>query len=111
MSRTLPACDVAVIERPEIRAAPRDDLARPSSTSGRAAVQDLQLELGPWGSYLREIAISVHAGHGDSDRSGVVENGIYQANEIPDATLHKDPRESHWLYCDHFHEILGGLTP
>jgi pimeloyl-ACP methyl ester carboxylesterase len=110
MSRTLPACDVAVIERPEIRAALRDDLARPSSTAGRAAVQDIRLELGPWGFGLREIAISVHVWHGDFDRNVVVESGIYQANEIPDATLHKIPREGHWLYCDHFHEILDSLT-
>jgi pimeloyl-ACP methyl ester carboxylesterase len=110
MSRTLPACDVAVIERPEIRASLRDDLARPSSTAGRAAVQDLRLELRPWGFCLREIAISVHVWHGDSDRNVVVESGIYLANEIPDATLHKVPREGHWLYFDHFHEILDSMT-
>ena len=110
MSRTLPACDVAVIERPEIRAALRDDLAHPSSTAGRAGVQDLRLELRPWGFDLREIAISVHVWHGESDRNVVVQNGIYQANEIPNATLHKIAREGHWLYCDHFQEILDSLT-
>jgi pimeloyl-ACP methyl ester carboxylesterase len=110
MSRTLPACDVAVIERPEIRAALRDDLAHPSWTAGRAGVQDLQLELRPWGFWLREIAISVDVWHGESDRNVVVENGIYQANEIPNATLHKIAGEGHWLYCNHFHEILDSLS-
>ncbi len=73
-------------------------------------MQDLQLELGPWGFGLREIAISVHVWHGDSDRNVVVENGIYQANKIPDATLHEIPLEGHWLYCDRFDEILDDLT-
>jgi pimeloyl-ACP methyl ester carboxylesterase len=111
MSRTLPACDVAVIERPEIHAALRDDLARAlSRTAGRAAVQDLQLELRPWGFRLRQIPISVHVWHGDADRNVVVENGIYQANEIPDTTLHQVPHEGHWLHYDHFDEILDDLT-
>ena len=110
MSRTLPTCDVAVIERPEIRAALRDDLAHPSSTAGRAGIQDLRLELRPWGFLLHEIAISVHVWHGESDRNVVVENGIYQADEIPSAILHKIAGEGHWLYCDHFHEILDSLN-
>ena len=110
MSRILPSCDVAVIERAEVRASLRDDIARPSSTAGRAGVQDLRLELRPWGFYVREIAISVHVWHGDSDRNVVVENGIYLANEISGATLHKIAREGHWLYCDHFSEILDNLS-
>jgi hypothetical protein len=66
MSRTLRACDAAVLERLEIRGALRDDLARPPSTAGRAAVQDdLPLERRPWGIFLRENAISVHVWHGD----------------------------------------------
>jgi pimeloyl-ACP methyl ester carboxylesterase len=110
MTRNLPVCDVAVVERPEIRAALRDDLVHPSATAGRAAVQDLQLELEPWGFSLREIAIAVHVWHGSSDRNVVVENGIYQADEIPDATLHLVPREGHWLLGDHCREILDALT-
>jgi pimeloyl-ACP methyl ester carboxylesterase len=107
MSRTLPTCDAAVIERPEIRAALRDDLARPpASTAGRAAVQDILMELGPWGFRLPDIAISVHVWHGDLDRNVVVANGIYQANEIPRATLHEIRHEGHWLVYDHFDEIL-----
>jgi pimeloyl-ACP methyl ester carboxylesterase len=111
MSRILPACDVAVIERPEVRAALRDDIAHPSSTAGRTGVQDLRLELRPWGFSLREIGISVQVWHGDSDRNVVVECGIYLANEIPLATLHRIAGEGHWLLCDHFHEILDSLSP
>lgn len=109
MSRILPTCDVAVIERPDVRAALRDDIAHPSSTAGRSAVQDLRLELQPWGFSLREIAISVHVWHGESDRNVVVESGIYQANQIPNAMLHTIAGEGHWLYCDHFDEILDNL--
>jgi Domain of unknown function (DUF1772) len=70
MSRTLPACDAAVIERPEVRAALRADLARrPASTAARAAIQDLQAELKSWGFPLADIAVPVHVWHGDLDRN------------------------------------------
>jgi len=111
MSRTLPACDAAVFERPDIRAAVREDLARPvASTAGRAAMQDLALELRPWGFRLRDIALPVHVWHGDLDRNVLVESGAYQANEIPDATLHRLPREGHLLVYSHFDDILDSLA-
>lgn len=111
MGRTLPACDAAVIERPEIRAAVRDDLQRPlASTAGRAAMQDLTLELSPWGFRLQDIALSVHVWHGDLDRNVVVESGNYQANEIPHATMHRLPRDGHWLVYTHFADILDSIA-
>jgi pimeloyl-ACP methyl ester carboxylesterase len=111
MNRILPACDTAVIERPRIRRAVRDDLARPlAPTAARAAVQDFRLELTPWGFRLEDIAISVHVWHGDLDRNVVVENGTYQAKEIPYATLHQLPHEGHWLVHGRFDEILDTVT-
>jgi pimeloyl-ACP methyl ester carboxylesterase len=106
MRRILPPRDAALIERPELRAALRADMERVASTAGRAAVQDVELELRPWGFRLRDIAIPVHVWHGDLDRNVVVESGIYQANEIPHATLHELSDEGHWLVYDHFDEIL-----
>ncbi len=111
MSRTLPACDAALIERPELRAALQADLALPpAATAGRAAVQDVELELRPWGFRFRDIAIPAHVWHGDLDRNVVVESGIYQANEIPLATLHELPLAGHWLVYDHFEEILDTVV-
>jgi pimeloyl-ACP methyl ester carboxylesterase len=111
MSRTLPACDAAVITRPEMRAALRADLMRPlASTAGRAAVQDVQLELRPWGFRLRDIVIPVDVWHGDLDRNVVVESGAYLADEVPHATLHRLPDEGHGLIYNHFDEILDSLA-
>jgi pimeloyl-ACP methyl ester carboxylesterase len=111
MTRSLPDCDARVLGRPDVRRAVLDDLARPlSPTAGKAAVQDIRLELRPWGFRLRDIAVPVHIWHGDLDRNVVVENGIYQANEIPHATLHRIPDEGHWLVYDHFGEILDSLA-
>jgi pimeloyl-ACP methyl ester carboxylesterase len=111
MDRTLPPCDVAVIQRPEIRAALRDEFARPlSPTAAKAAVQDLRLERAPWGFSLRDIATGVQVWHGDLDRNVVVGNGVYQAEVIPGAILHRLPGVGHWLVHAHFEEIIDTLS-
>jgi len=108
--RHLPACDVDVIERAEIRAHVLTDFARPlSSTAGRAAVQDICMEARPWGFHLRDITRPVHVWHGDADGTVTSANGSYQANVIPNATLHEIPRQGHWLLYEHFADILGPL--
>jgi pimeloyl-ACP methyl ester carboxylesterase len=109
--RTLPACDAATIERPEIHAATREELARPvAQTAGRAAMQDLALELAPWGFRLQDLALPVHVWHGDLDQNVSVESGVYLASEIPGAILHRVPNEGHLLIYGHFEEILESLT-
>ncbi len=109
--RTLPAGDAAIMERPEISAAIREELVRPAaSTTGRAAIQDLGLELTPWGFHLQDLALPVHVWHGDADRNVSVESGDYLASEIPGAVLHRVPHEGHLLIYGHFEEILEGLT-
>jgi pimeloyl-ACP methyl ester carboxylesterase len=111
MCRVLPASDVAVLERPEVRAGLRDALARPlAATAGRAGIQDLQLEGRPWGFDLRDIATVVHIWHGDADRNVVVGSGRYQAAVIPSAVMHEMPGEGHWLHVTHFEEILTLVT-
>jgi pimeloyl-ACP methyl ester carboxylesterase len=107
MANSLPPCDAAVIARPDVRAALRRDFARPvSATAGRAAVQDLRLELRPWGFRVRDIATPVHVWHGDLDRNVVVENGVWLASEAPHASLHVVNGSGHWLVYTHFTEIV-----
>jgi pimeloyl-ACP methyl ester carboxylesterase len=109
--RTLPACDAAIMERPEIRDAIREELVRPvASTAGRAAIQDLGLELTPWGFRLEDLALPVHVWHGDQDQNVSVESGVYLASAIPGAILHRVPNEGHLLIYGHFGEILESLA-
>ena len=112
MKRTLPDCDVAVMEDPRIRRAVLEDFARPLSPSAaRAATQDFVLELRPWGFRLSDISIHVEVWHGALDRNIPVDSGIYQADQIPDATLHQLPDSGHWYFHERMSEILDGVTP
>ena len=111
MLRTLPPCDVAVLERPVIRTLVLASLAAPLSPSaGRAGAQDIWLESRPWDFNLRDVEVPVDVWHGDADRNVALPNGIYQADTIPDATLHLIPGEGHWLLYDHVDEILAPLA-
>jgi pimeloyl-ACP methyl ester carboxylesterase len=111
MRRTVPECDVAVIDRPEVTESLLAMIAKPMSrTAARAAVQDVQLEGRPWGFPLGDIAIPVHVWHGDADRNVPFANGEYQSRQIPDATMHALPGEGHWIALSHFEEILDAIT-
>ena len=110
MMRTLPASDAKVIERPDVRAALREEMTdRLSSTAGRSAVQDLTLERRPWAFALGDISGPVQVWHGDADRNVLPASGSYLARSIPNATLHMVPDQAHWLYCSHFADILDSL--
>jgi pimeloyl-ACP methyl ester carboxylesterase len=112
MSRALPSWDAAVFNRPEIRQAARDELALwVSPTAGRAAVQDLRLELKPWGFRIQEIvSVPVSVWHGESDGNVPVASAQYQASAIPGAVLRLVPGVGHLLVHKHFGEILDDLV-
>jgi pimeloyl-ACP methyl ester carboxylesterase len=109
--RDLPATDLAIVRRADVRAAMLSDLARPQSpTTARTAVQDFTLEVNDWGFRLADIALPVQVWHGDDDRNLPVLNGIRIADAIPDATLHRVPNAGHWLYYERLTEILRGIV-
>ena len=48
----------------------------------------------------------MHVWHGEADRNVMFASGVYQAREIPHATLHPVPNEGHWIHYNHLDEIL-----
>ncbi len=111
MCRTLPQCDVAVIQRPEVRAGVREEISRrKASTAGRAFVLDRRLQGRPWGFRIEDIDMPVHVWHGELDNTVVAEEGAYVARHIPGAGLHQLPDGGHWLLHSHFAEITSDLV-
>jgi pimeloyl-ACP methyl ester carboxylesterase len=108
-SKIMPAADLEVMERPEVRAALRSE-GRLSSAP--AAAQDLALFARPWGFRLEDIAVPiVHVWHGDTDRNVPFAHGKVTAERIPGAQFHQCPGEGHLLAVTHFEEILRAVTP
>ena len=61
-------------------------------------VDDLALELSPWGFALEEIQAHVHVWHGDDDALVPLDQGRYVAAAVPHATLTVIPRAGHLHY-------------
>ena len=110
MASVLPASDVAVVSRPEVREVLLAELAGFTPAVARASAQDMATAIRDWGFRLEEIAVPVHLWHGDADRNVPKVHGDIQARLIPGAVLHDCPGEGHWLVVDHMEEILRVLT-
>jgi pimeloyl-ACP methyl ester carboxylesterase len=98
--------DVAVLERPDVRAAFVEDAQRASATTAQAAAQDFSLFVRDWGFRLQDIAVPVHVWHGDADKNVPFGQGEFVADRIPGAQFHPCPGEGHLLAVDHLGEIL-----
>jgi pimeloyl-ACP methyl ester carboxylesterase len=109
-SRQLPAADVEVFARPEVRAAFVDDYRRASSTSARAAAQDYGLFATDWGFRLEDIDAPVSIWHGDEDRNVPIAHGRLQAGRIPGAQFYEIPGQGHMLIVDRFEDILRTVS-
>jgi pimeloyl-ACP methyl ester carboxylesterase len=98
--------DLAVLERPDVRAAFVEDARRASATAGQAAAQDFALFVRDWGFRLDDIQVPVHVWHGDVDKNVPFAQGEFVARRIPGAEFHACPGEGHLLAVDHLGEIL-----
>jgi pimeloyl-ACP methyl ester carboxylesterase len=105
--KTMPAADVGVLARPDVRNTLLASLAYASA--GRAAAQDFALFAHDWGFRLEDITVPVQVWQGDADVNVPVAHAERQAAAIPGAVLHILPGEGHLMYVDHFDEILREL--
>jgi pimeloyl-ACP methyl ester carboxylesterase len=109
VEKLAPAPDGALLRRPDVRAAMREDLATASRTTGRAAAQDFQLLARDWGFRLEDITVPTHVWQAEADVNVPVAHARALATAIPGATLHLYPDEGHFMALDHLPEILAAL--
>jgi len=98
--------DLAVSERPDVRAIFVEDARRASATTAQATAQDFTLFVRDWGFRLQDIAVPVHVWHGDMDKNVPFAQGEFLARQIPGAEFHPCRGEGHLLVVDHLGEIL-----
>jgi pimeloyl-ACP methyl ester carboxylesterase len=110
MAKQLPAADVAVLFRPEVRAVFERDAIRSSRTAAKAAAQDFELFATDWGFDLKTIEIPVHIWQGDTDRNVPPQHARLLHDAIPGSLLHHVAGEGHFMAFDHLEEIAARLT-
>jgi pimeloyl-ACP methyl ester carboxylesterase len=109
MQKMLPACDAAVMARPEIRSELLMEVESFSNVVLRTSVQDMAMAFRDWGFSLEDINVPTQIWQGTLDRNVPPSHAYFQANRIPDARLHICPDEGHWLLADHMQEVLSAL--
>jgi pimeloyl-ACP methyl ester carboxylesterase len=106
----LPDADKAVVARPEIKTAIRDNIVEAFRRGSSGAACELSLYTRPWGFLLKDIALRVDLWHGEEDRSVPPTMGRYQALAMPNCRATFCPREGHFsLAINHMEAILRGL--
>lgn len=109
-SGQLPEADIAVLSRPDVKAAFIQDARSAPATSPMAAAQEFALFASDWGFRLEDITTPVHLWHGDKVRNVPISHARLQAARIPGAHLHECPGEGHMLMVDHLEEILRTVS-
>jgi pimeloyl-ACP methyl ester carboxylesterase len=106
----LPACDLAVVSRPEVRDLLLAEASSFNSAALRASVQDMAIGIREWGFDPQEIGMPIHIWHGELDRNIPVAHALHLVQTIPEATLHRFAGEGHWMLVDHMSEILSVVS-
>ena len=110
LMRQLPAPDVEVLQRPEVRALFASEVAKASRTTSKASAQDFELFCHDWGFALSGISVPVHLWQGDADVNVPASHARLQHEAIPGSVLHECPGEGHLLVFGHLSEILEVLA-
>ena len=106
----LPDPDKAVLARPEVKTAMKDNVVEAFRGGSRGAAYELLLYTRPWGFLLEDIATRVNLWHGEQDVSVPPTMGQYQARTIPNCRAIFYPGEGHFsLVINHMEEVLSGL--
>jgi pimeloyl-ACP methyl ester carboxylesterase len=63
----------------------------------------------PWGFRLQDITVPVHLWHGEHDANVSLSAARFVAQAIPNCQATFLPQEGHWLFIDHWGEILAAL--
>jgi len=106
----LPDPDKAVLARPEVKTAMKDNVVEAFRGGSRGAAYELLLYTRPWGFLLEDIATRVNLWHGEQDVSVPPTMGQYQARTIPNCRAIFCPGEGHFsLVINHMEEVLSGL--
>ncbi len=111
LSRSAPAADRAVLARPEVWAALRDDFREAFRQGGRAAAWEMRRYVRRWDFKTEEIPLAVDLWHGDADVTVPVSNGRYMAQAIPSCRARFYPNEGHLLIVDRMEEVQRALFP
>jgi pimeloyl-ACP methyl ester carboxylesterase len=111
LAAALPVPDRAVLARPEVKTAIKENVLEAFRSGSRGAACELLLYTRSWGFLLEDISTRVSLWHGEQDASVPLTMGQYQARTIPNCRATFYPGEGHFsLVVNHMEEILSSVV-
>jgi pimeloyl-ACP methyl ester carboxylesterase len=101
--------DRAVLARPDLRAMWMSSYLEATRQGLTGFVRDSIILSNPWGFRLQDITAPVRLWHGEQDANVSLSAARYMAQAIPNCQATFLPQEGHWLFIDHWGEILAAL--
>lgn len=109
VARRLGRPDRTILDRPQVRAMFRADLAAAFAQGPTGFIADLVAIAGPWGFALSRVTAPVDVWHGAVDALVPVACARELARDLPRARLHLVPDAGHFMVFDRWEEILTAL--
>lgn len=106
----VPESDRAILTRPPIRAMLIENWAEATRAGIRGFAWEAMIFARPWGFRLEDIPMEVHLWHGEEDAGTPLPVARYVASAIPNCHATFLPGEGHFLFFDHWKEILAILV-
>ena len=102
--------DRQVLARPGVKAMVMESYLEAMRAGVRGFARDSIILSNPWGFRLGDIRVPVHVWHGEQDANVSLSAARYVAEAIPgcQATFLAD--EGHWLFLDHWPEIVAAVV-
>lgn len=102
--------DWAILAQPQIKAMLIENWAEATHAGIRGFEWEALIFTRPWGFRLEDITMEVHLWHGEEDASTPLPMARYVANAIPNCHATFLPGEGHFLFFNHWEEILAVLV-
>ena len=103
------AVDQEVMSRPEIQRMLMENFREATRSGVRGFAREAIILSGSWGFRLEDISIPVDVWHGEEDANVSLSAARHLADTIPDCHATFLPGKGHWLFLEHWEEILGSL--
>jgi pimeloyl-ACP methyl ester carboxylesterase len=103
------AVDQEIMSRPEIQRMLMENYREATRAGVRGFAREAIILSSSWGFRLEDISIPVDVWHGEEDANVSLSAARHLANAIPDCHATFLPGKGHWLYLEHWEDILSSL--
>ena len=101
--------DRSIAHRPEVKAMLMQSYLEATRAGVRGFATEAVIMSNPWGFRLEDISMPVRLWHGEADANVSLSAARHMADTIPNCRATFLPGEGHWLFLEHWEEILAEL--